>query len=133
MRHFGETEEGQWTDHTLARFVQDVMMRDAQTERWHFPYSAARLRRLRAFTASPASDYDLFAKAKALHCPLLIFRGGMSKRFSREAEQPFLEAFAAKPEIVVCPDSGHFPTATEPGMLVDALKRFANASSRTAC
>ena len=101
------------------------MMRDAETGRWHFPYSTARLRRLRAFTASPASDYDLFEKAKAVHCPLLIFRGGMSKRFPPEAEQPFLQAFAAKPEIVVCPDSGHFPTATEPGIVIDALQRFA--------
>ena len=132
MRHFRETEEGKWTDAALARFVQDIMMQDAQTGRWHFPYSAARLRRLRAFTASPASDYDLFAKAKAVHCPLLIFRGGMSKRFRPEAEQPFLEAFAAKPEIAVCPDSGHFPTATEPGIVIDALKRFTDASSRAA-
>ena len=126
MRHFRETEEGKWTDLALARFVQDIMMRDAETGRWRFPYSAARLRRLRAFTASSASDYQLFAKAKALHCPLLIFRGGMSKRFLPEAEQPFLEAFAAKPELVVCPDSGHFPTATEPGIVIDALKRFLN-------
>jgi pimeloyl-ACP methyl ester carboxylesterase len=126
MRHFRETEEGNWTDAALTRFVQDIMMRDAQTGRWHFPYSAARLRRLRAFTASPASDYDLFAKAKALHCPLLVFRGGMSKRFAPEAERPFLDAFAAKPEIVVCPDSGHFPTATEPGIVIGALKHFFN-------
>lgn len=132
MRHFRETEEGEWTEIALSRFAQDIMMRDAQTGRWHFPYSAARLRRLRAFTASPASDYDLFAKAKALRCPLLIFRGGMSRRFPPEAEQPFLDAFAAKPEIVVCPGSGHFPTATEPAIVIDALKRFANGSSRTA-
>jgi pimeloyl-ACP methyl ester carboxylesterase len=124
MRHFRETEEGNWTEVALSRFVQDIMMQDAQTGRWRFPYSAARLRRLRAFTASPASDYDLFAKARAVHCPLLIFRGGMSKRFRPEAERPFLEAFATKPEIVVCPESGHFPTATEPGIVIDALKHF---------
>jgi pimeloyl-ACP methyl ester carboxylesterase len=133
MCHFREAEEGKWTEIALARFVQDIMMRDAETGRWHFPYSAARLRRLRAFTASSASDYDLFAKARAPRCPLLIFRGGMSKRFPPDAEQPFLEAFATKPEIVVCPDSGHFPTATEPGIVIEALRRFANASSRTAC
>ena len=126
MRHFRVTEEGEWTDAALTRFVQDIMVRDAQTGRWHFPYSAARLRRLRAFTASPASDYDLFAKAKAVRCPLLVFRGGMSKRFRPEAERPFLDAFAAKPELVVCPDSGHFPTATEPGIVVGTLKRFLN-------
>ena len=45
-----------------------------------------------AFTASPESDYNLFAKAKALRCPLLIFRGGMSKRFPPGAEQPFLRS-----------------------------------------
>jgi pimeloyl-ACP methyl ester carboxylesterase len=132
MRHFRETEEGKWTEAALTRFVQDIMMRDAETGRWHFPYSAARLRRLRAFTASSVSDYDLFAKATALHCPLLIFRGGMSKRFPPEAEQPFLEAFAAKPELVVCPDSGHFPTATEPGIVIGALRHFLNVSTRAA-
>ena len=126
MRHFRETEEGKWTEAALTRFVQDIMVRNAETGRWHFPYSAARLRRLRAFTASPASDYDLFAKARAVHCPVIVFRGGMSKRFRPEAEQPFLEAFAAKPEIVVCPDSGHFPTAIEPGIVVGTLKRFLN-------
>ena len=41
-------------------------------------------------------------------------------------QQAFLEAFAAKPEMVVCPDSGHFPTATEPGIVIDALKHFLN-------
>ena len=132
MRHFRETEEGTWTQATLTRFVQDIMMRDAQTGRWHFPYSAARLRRLRAFTASSSSDYDLLAKAKALHCPVLIFRGGMSKRFPVEREQLFLETFGVNPEIVVCPDSGHFPTATEPGIVIDALKHFINVSTPAA-
>jgi pimeloyl-ACP methyl ester carboxylesterase len=37
MRHFRDTEEGQWTDLALARFVQDIMMQDAETGRWHFP------------------------------------------------------------------------------------------------
>lgn len=123
-RYFRETEEGKWTDRALERFVQDIMIRDAQTGHLRFPYSAARLRRLRAFTASPASDYDLFTKAKATRCPVLVFRGGMSKRFPPNAEQPFLDAFTAKPKIVVCPYSGHFPTATEPDIIVNELKHF---------
>ncbi len=123
-RHFRDTEEGRWTDDALRRFVQDIMMRDGESGPWRFPYAAARLRRLRAFTASPASDYDLFAKAKAVRCPVLVFRGGMSKRFPPAAEQPFLEAFASKPKVVVCPKSGHFPTATEPDIVIEELKRF---------
>lgn len=125
VRHFRDTEEGKWTDPALERFVQDIMIHE-QTGRWRFPYSAARLRRLRAFAASTASDYDLFAKAKAVRHPVLIFRGGMSKRFPPTAEQPFLKAFASKPEIVVCPNSGHFPTATEPDIVINELKRFLN-------
>jgi pimeloyl-ACP methyl ester carboxylesterase len=123
-RHFRDTEEGAWTDATLRRFVQDIMMRDGDSGPWRFPYTAARLRRLRAFTASPASDYDLFAKAKAVRCPVLVFRGGMSKRFPADAELRFLEAFASKPELVLCPTSGHFPSATEPAIVVASLKRF---------
>ena len=120
--HFRETEEGKWEDAALMRFVKDIMIEDGQ--RWCFPYSAARLRRLRGFTASGASDYDLFAKAKAVQCPVLIFRGGMSKRFPAAAERKFLGAFTSKSTLVVCPDSGHFPTATEPRLIVDELRRF---------
>ena len=120
--HFRETEEGKWEDAALMRFVKDIMIEDGQ--RWCFPYSAARLRRLRGFTASGASDYDLFAKAKAVQCPVLIFRGGMSKRFPAAAERKFLGAFTSKTKLVVCPDSGHFPTATEPKLIVDELQRF---------
>ena len=123
-RHFRDTEEGEWSDNALRRFVQDIMMRDGEGGPWRFPYADARLRRLRAFTASAASDYDLFAKAKAVRCPVLVFRGGMSKRFPAAAEQRFLETFAAKPELIVCPTSGHFPTATEPAIVIEALKRF---------
>lgn len=126
VRYFRDTEEGKWTDSALGRFVQDIMIHDEQTGRWRFPYSAARLRRLRAFAASTASDYDLFAKAKVVHRPVLIFRGGMSNRFPLTAEQPFLKAFASKPKVVVCPNSGHFPTATEPDIVINELKRFLN-------
>ena len=123
-RHFLDTEEGRWTDPALERFVRDIMICDAQTGHWRFPYSSARLRRLRAFVASPASDYDLFAKAPAIRQPVLIFRGGMSKRFPPNAEQPFQQAFAAGADLVVCPDSGHFPTATEPNIIASKLKNF---------
>ena len=125
-RHFRNTEEGEWTDEALRRFVQDIMMREGESGPWRFPYTPVRLQRLRAFTASPESDYDLFAKAKALRCPILIFRGGMSKRFPPAAEQPFLQAFASKPKLVVCPTSGHFPSATEPRIVIAELKHFLN-------
>lgn len=123
-RHFRDTEEGVWTDATLRRFVEEIMLHDGEHGPWRMPYTAARLRRLRTFTASPASDYGLFAKAEAVRCPVLVFRGGMSKRFPAAAEQPFLAAFSATAELVVCPTSGHFPSATEPGLVIDALKAF---------
>jgi pimeloyl-ACP methyl ester carboxylesterase len=125
-RHFRNTEEGEWTEGALRRFVQDIMMRDGESGPWRFPYTPVRLQRLRSFTASPDSDYNLFAKAKALRCPVLIFRGGMSKRFPPDAEQSFLQAFASKPKLVVCPTSGHFPSATEPGIVIAELKHFLN-------
>jgi pimeloyl-ACP methyl ester carboxylesterase len=123
-RHFRDTEEGVWTDATLHRFVEDIMLHDDGQGAWRMPYTAARLRRLRAFTASPASDYDLFAKAKAVRCPVLVFRGGMSKRFPAAAEQSFLAAFSAPVELVICPTSGHFPSATDTGRVAEALKAF---------
>jgi pimeloyl-ACP methyl ester carboxylesterase len=55
---------------------------------------------------------------------VLVFRGGKSRRFTAAAEQPFLEAFVSKPDVVLCPKSGHFPTATEPDIVITELKRF---------
>lgn len=123
-RHFRDTEEGEWPDDVLRRFVQDVMLRGGENGPWRFPYMLARLRRLRAFTASPASDYNLFAKAKAVRCPALVFRGGMSKRFPADAEPSFADAFAARPTLVVCPRSGHFPATTETDIVAEGFKRF---------
>ena len=124
VRYFRATEEGDWPGDTLERFVEDIMLRDGAAGTWRFPYTPARLRRLRAFTASPESDYDLFAKAKAVRCPVLIFRGGASKRFAAAAEAPFVAAFASTPALVLCPGSGHFPTASETGIMADTLARF---------
>lgn len=119
-----DSEEGAWPDATLRRYLGDTLMRDDDSGPWRFPFTLERLRRLRAFTASPASDHDLFAKARAVRCPVLIFRGGASKRFPAEAEAPFLAAFALKPKLVLCPQSGHFPTATETGIVAETLTDF---------
>jgi pimeloyl-ACP methyl ester carboxylesterase len=123
-QHFRETEEGEWPYDTLRRFVDDVMLHDAESGLWRFPYSLARLRRLRAFTASAESDFDLLGKTKAVRCPVLVFRGAASKRFPAAAQEPFVAAFAAKPQLVVCPTSGHFPASTEIALVADALKGF---------
>jgi len=121
-RHFRDSEEGAWTDAMLRRFVDDVMLRDGGT--WRFPYTQARLKRLRAFTASPASDFDLFALAAAVRCPVLVFRGAMSTRFPAASEPRLFAAFRDEPKLVLCPQSGHFPTATDTGGVAAALKDF---------
>ncbi len=121
-RHFRDTEEGEWPGDSLGRFVRDVMMRDGN--RWQFPYSNERLRRLRTATASAAGDYRLFAKAGAVRCPILVFRGGMSKRFAAQSEQALREAFTRPIELVVCPRSGHFPSSSETPIVCEALKTF---------
>lgn len=123
-RHFWDTEEGDWTGDALRRFVQDIMMRNGESNPWRFPYTPERLQRLRAFTSSSASDYNLFAKANALRCPVLVFRGGVSTRFPEAVEQSFCEAFPSRPKLVVCPKSGHFPIAIEPEIVVRELKHF---------
>ena len=124
-RHFLSTEEGEWPRDALARFVRDVMIETSGT--WRFPYTAERLKRLRVFTASPAGDFDLLAKTRAVRAPALVFRGGASKRFPAAAEGPFVAAFPAPPKIVLCPASGHFPTATETDIVARGLVGFVAA------
>ena len=55
---------------------------------------------------------------------MLIFRGGASKRFPAAAETPFAETYPTKPTVVLCPTSGHFPTASETDIVADGLLRF---------
>jgi pimeloyl-ACP methyl ester carboxylesterase len=121
-RHFLATEEGDWPQPALRRFVADVMLSRDGT--YIFPYSQERLRRLRAFTASPAGDFDVLAKARMVACPVLVFRGGLSKRFTAAAEPLLLNAFAGPVRLVLCPRSGHFPTATEPEIVATAINEF---------
>jgi len=122
MQHFRDTEEGQWPGNTLARFTRDIMIPEG--DGWRLPYSLDRLRRLRAFTASPASDFKLLATAKDVNCPVLAFRGGASHRFPRDAEARFTAAFLAPPALIVCPLSGHFPASSETSIVAGALTRF---------
>ena len=121
-RHFREAEEGEWPDDSLPRFVRDVMMRDGGVVR--FPYTNERLHRLRTFTVSAASDYDLFSKAKSVACPVLVLRGGMSKRFPAAGEHALCNAFPWPVQVVVCPRSGHFPSSTETALVSESLKTF---------
>jgi len=121
-RHYAATEEGEWTPATLARFARDVMIEAGGA--WRFPYTGERLRRLRTFTVSAASDYNLFAKARLVRAPVLLFRGGVSKRFAAAAQAPFVAAFSAPPKTVLCPASGHFPSTTEPDIVAGALMKF---------
>ncbi|MCC7487236.1 MAG: alpha/beta hydrolase [Burkholderiales bacterium] len=121
-RHFLETEEGEWNPAALARFTRDVMIEAGGA--WRFPYTAERLGRLRSFTASAGGDYDLLGKAALVTTPVLACRGGASKRFPASAEAAFLAAFSPRPLLVPCPKSGHFPTATEPGIVAEALLEF---------
>lgn len=48
----------------------------------------------------------------------------MSKRFTEAGERPFAALFPKMPETILCPTSGHFPTATEPEIVAEGIKRF---------
>jgi pimeloyl-ACP methyl ester carboxylesterase len=122
-RYYRETEEGEWSAPALRRYLQDILVKDAQGG-WRFPYTSQRLRRLREFVASPASDHGLMGKTGGVQCPVLIFRGGRSKRFVEAGEKPFAASFPRPAETIVCPTSGHFPTATEPEIIVAGILRF---------
>jgi pimeloyl-ACP methyl ester carboxylesterase len=130
--HFTETEEGEWPQAALRRFVQDIMLTEGASGAYRFPYSASRLRRLRAFQSSAQGDYyNFLEKAASVHCPVLVFRGGASKRFAASAEQPLRRAFGGEVTVVACPRSGHFPTVSEPDIVARGLAQFLAAQVET--
>ena len=59
----------------------------------------------------------------------MLFR---SKRFAGTAEAPFLAAFPpeCRARTVLCPKSGHFPTSTEPDVVVQAMRAFLAETSK---
>ncbi len=123
-RFFRESEEGEWPPAQLARFVRDVMVREGEGRSFRMPFAKERLLRLRAFQASSGSDYDPLAKAGSVECPVLIIRGGLSRRFSAEAERRLRGAFPNGARAVLCPRSGHFPTVSEGKLFQGELRKF---------
>jgi pimeloyl-ACP methyl ester carboxylesterase len=81
-------------------------------------------------THSPSTTAQPDTSSSSLEFAALK-RAGAHTEFSpgsTKTAHPFLrrDAFASKPKVVVCPNSGHFPTATEPDIVINELKRFLN-------
>jgi pimeloyl-ACP methyl ester carboxylesterase len=123
VRYFRASEEGAWPRAGLNRFMRELMVSDGGGGTCRWPYTKERLLRLRAFQASAGSDYDI-ANAGRVKCPVLIFRGGLSKRFTAEAERRLRRALPPGARAVLCRKSGHFPSVNEPKRFHDALRKF---------
>ncbi len=123
-KFWAESEEGAWPAKALSRFVSDVMVSTDEGAPCRMPFERDRLLRLRAYQASGASDYLPVALAKKIKSPALIFRGGVSRRFSEESQENLSGAFPKKPKVVVCPKAGHFPPVQESGLFERSLWEF---------
>lgn len=123
-RWYRANEEGVWPAAALNRYMRDIMIPGGSGKgpcRW--PYTKERLLRLRAFQASAGGDYEV-GDGRAVRCPVLVFRGGMSRRFPAEAERRLRKALPNGAQYVLCRKSGHFPSVSEPKRFHDALRKF---------
>lgn len=123
-RWYRANEEGVWPAAALNRFMRDILIPNGGGKgpcRW--PYTQERLLRLRAFQASAGGDYEI-GDGKKVECPVLVFRGGMSRRFPAEAERRLKKALPNGSRTVLCKKSGHFPSVNEPKRFTDALRKF---------
>jgi len=123
LRWWRENEEGGWPAAEVKRFLREVMIAEGNGGPCRAPYTQERLLRLRAFQASPGSDYGIGA-AKHVKCPVLIFRGSLSRRLSAQAERRLRNALPKGAQSVLCRKSGHFPSVSEPKRFNDALRKF---------
>lgn len=124
MQFLRKSEEGHWPQKNLSRFVRDIMVSSGDDAPCKMPFESERLLRLRAFQASGAGDYFPIKIAPKVKAPVLVFRGGKSRRFSEEGQRSLLKAFPKKPRAVVCPGSGHFPPVQEPALFAKNLWKF---------
>jgi pimeloyl-ACP methyl ester carboxylesterase len=124
VRFWKKSEEGRWPAKNLSRFVKDVMDMDDDDAPCKMPFESERLVRLRSFQASGAGDYFPEKIAKKVKSPVLIFRGGESRRFSKEGQMKLQGAFPLKPRVVVCPRSGHFPPVQDVELFEQNLWKF---------
>ena len=119
-----QSEEGNWPSARTRRFLSDVLVHDGANGAWRVPFEKSRILRLREFQASSASDYDPVFWAQRTKCPSLVFRGGESKRFSKNSEESLMDALPMKSRVVVCARAGHFPSVSEPTIVQRELKAF---------
>lgn len=124
QRFIRDTEEGAWPAKALERFVRDTMVFESEDGACRVPFEIDRLVRLRSFQLSPRGDYHPDKIAKSVKCPVLIFRGAKSKRFSADGERRIRSALSGKVKKVLFEKAGHFPNVTETVSFVKHLNNF---------
>ncbi len=123
-KFLNKSEEGQWPAKNMDRFLRDIMVFTPGKTLCEMPFENERLVRLREFQASASGDYFPDKIARKIILPVLIFRGGKSRRFSGEGQKILAGAFPKKPKVVLCPRSGHFPPVQEPSAFDPPLRKF---------
>ena len=118
------TEEGAWPAKSLARFVQDTMMFESEGGACRVPFDTDRLVRLRSFQASSRGDYHPEKIATSVKSPVLIYRGGESKRLSADGERQICSSLRGEVKRVLFEKAGHFPNVTETASFVKHLNEF---------
>ena len=119
-----KSEEGQWPAKNIDRFLRDIMVSAPGKALCEMPFENERLLRLREFQASASGDYFPDKIARKIKSPVLIFRGGKSRRFSGEGQKALAGVFPKKPKVVLCPGSGHFPPVQEPSAFDAPFRKF---------
>ncbi len=118
------SEEGIWLARHTDRFVRDIMEYEGEDGPCRMPFKKDRLLRLRIFQASEAGDYDPVRIAKRVKCPVLIFRGGQSRRLSAESVRKLRQALPKGAKALLCPKAGHFPPVSQPRLFQQGLGEF---------
>ncbi len=126
IEYFSKSENGDWPKKESLQFVKDLLLYNDLNGPCRMPFDKNWFFKLRTFQASKKSDYDPFPIAPLVRCPVLILRGGKTKRNTPQ-EVRKLKALLPKGSVIkTLKKSGHFPMVADSKKYEEILHKFLN-------
>ncbi len=123
-KYFSKSESGEWPKKESNQFVKNLLLYNDLKGPCRMPFDKNWFSKLRTFQASTKSDYDPFPIAPSVRSPVLILRGGKTKRNTPEEVRRLLELLPKASVIKTLSKSGHFPMVAEPEKYEKTLRDF---------
>ena len=123
-KYFSKSENGDWPKKESLQFVKNLLLYNDLNGPCRMPFDKNWFFKLRTFQASIKSDYDPFPIAPLVKCPVLILRGGKTKRNTPKEVRKLKALLPTGTIIKTLKKSGHFPMVADLKNYEEVLREF---------